>query len=194
MDIEKEIEIEIEKLYAIGIDILGNTHKIEAKTGRDNLLYVDVNHGTILPWRNSEGYTTNTKLISLEIPEGIQIVHCKDNLIKSLKLPKSVKFIYCSNNELSLLNSHKGIINISCSNNNISRLDVPNSVTTLFCNKNKLKELSINPEESLLKHLECSRNNLIHFKIPKNINFISCDKEVKGLEQYIDSDIKMVLY
>ncbi len=94
-------------------------------------------------------------LVSLEIPDGINIVHCDHNYLTSLQIPNSVKQLFCSNNKITSLEVPDTIMALHCQHNKIKKLSVPNQMTSLKCDKevkglNKLLSFSANYIEVVL--------------------------------------------
>lgn len=97
----------------------------------------------------------------LNIPEGIEVLYCNDNLLKELKdLPESLKELEVGSNMLEKIDlaKCKSLANLRLSFNELSELEhLPESLKTLICDHNRLKKLDLRQTVSLTT-LHCHEN------------------------------------
>ena len=74
-------------------------------------------------------------LVSLEVPDGVELINCWNNQLTELIIPESVTYLHCENNQLTKLKVPEGVITVWCYNNKLSELLIPESVTSLKCDK-----------------------------------------------------------
>lgn len=109
----------------------------------------------------------------LNVPEGIEVLYCNDNLLKELKdLPESLIELEAGMNMLEKIDiaKCKSLAKLQVSFNELAELEhLPESLKTLHCNHNRLKKLDLRQTVSLTT-LHCHENPSLQLEsIPSSV-------------------------
>ena len=140
----------------------------------------------------------------VNFPEGVEIIHCPDNLVQELSnLPDTLKELNFTNNVLEKidLSKSKNLLSINVSYNELKTIpSLPESLETLICHHNQLEDLDLK-NTIHLKTLHCNDNPKLRLEnIPdsvtngnypqvlvqnlKKVETLSSKNEKENLEMY----------